>query len=84
MTDEELDALTDTDTDLARYLPMLSVHPDGANRQDIAEIAAELMNCRCAIVQLRRERDAFVAVLDPADKNLVTAMMRAQQAGGPR
>ena len=53
MTDAELDALTDTETRLAQRLPLLSVHPDAATRQDVAEMAADLMDCRRAIVELR-------------------------------
>ena len=59
MTDAELDALTDTETRLAQRLAMLSVHPDAATRQDVAEMAAELMDCRRAIGALQEHNEAL-------------------------
>ncbi len=59
LTEAELDALVDTDTDLAQRLMMLSVHPDAASRQDVAEMASALMEARRAIVQLRRPAEAL-------------------------
>ncbi len=58
LTEAELDALVDTDTDLAQRLMMLSVHPDAASRQDVADMASALMEARRAIVQLRGPAEA--------------------------
>lgn len=44
-------------------LPMLSINPDAATRHDVARMAAELMECRKCILDLRAKISEAVSSL---------------------
>jgi capsule polysaccharide export protein KpsE/RkpR len=44
-------------------IPMLSIHPDAATRDEVARLAAELMDARAALAQARVAMTETVPIL---------------------